>query len=472
VFVDREMRVGDRKGSCEAEVVGAEVAEALLDRGRALSDRDGAEGEGGVRIGDLANGVVAVVDDEEIAAAIDSDTEGVADLGEIAESAVACIACGAGARDGGDVAAAAGGGGVDGIDAICPGVGDVEVACCIDRERGGRDQCSAGGLSGNGGGCASVAGNLVDDTGFVHGVDEVGGGVRDVEDAVEIHGEAAGRNKTGGDDATRTGGVDLDHVMGCACLSDEEIVEAIDVDRSWRVESGDVASVDAAICAESGDGAVGGVCDEEVAGRIDCKGGGSEQTGALRDHDLGCATAGRNEEKVGGARGAAGFENVGVAGGVDRDCVRSCQRTGNGIDDAGREDTERACGDGLQSLENICAGDGVGQFDWSTAKPGTSGSEAEEDLAGVGYCASGRGAERAAASVAGNGEVGAGVGGEIDILIDDEGEGHRRALAADWSGREDDIAVEFARDAVAGVGEGEVAEAIDGDAAGSVERGA
>jgi len=70
--------------------------------------RDRAKGEGWVRIGDLANGVVAVVDDEEVAAAIDSDTEGVADLSEIAEAAVACIACGAGAKNGGDVAAAAG----------------------------------------------------------------------------------------------------------------------------------------------------------------------------------------------------------------------------------------------------------------------------------------------------------------------------------------------------------------------------
>ena len=60
-----------------------------------------------------------------IAAAIDSDTERVADLGEIAEAAVTGFACGAGAKDGSDVATTAGGRGIDGIDAICSGVGDV-----------------------------------------------------------------------------------------------------------------------------------------------------------------------------------------------------------------------------------------------------------------------------------------------------------------------------------------------------------
>ena len=53
--------------------------------------------------------------------------------------------------------------------------------------------------------------------------------------------------------------------MSRARLGDEEIVEAIHVDRSWRVEGGDVAGIDGAICAESGDAAVGGVRDEEVA---------------------------------------------------------------------------------------------------------------------------------------------------------------------------------------------------------------
>ncbi len=45
---------------------------------------------------------------------------------------------------------------------------------------------------------------------------------------------------------------------------------------------------------------------------------------------------------------------------------------------------------------------------------------------------------------------------------------HRGAGAADWGRGEDDIAAEFACDAVAGVGEGEVAEAVDGDAAGAL----
>src|SRR5260370_530343 len=89
---------------------------------------------------------------------------------------------------------------------------------------------------------------------------------------------------------------------------------------------------------------------------------------------------------------------------------------------------------------------------------------------GVGYWGCwGRG-EWGGAGVARDAEVGPGSGGEIDVLIDDEGEWHRSALAADRSGGEDNIAVEFARDAVAGVGEREVAEAIDGEAAGGVER--
>ena len=45
-------------------------------------------------------------------------------------------------------------------------------------------------------------------------------------------------------------------------------------------------------------------------------------------------------------------------------------------------------------------------------------------------------------------------------------------LAADRSRGKDHVAAEFAGDAVSGVGEGEVAEAVDGDAAGRVQRSA
>src|SRR5215472_8638684 len=120
-------------------------------------------------------------------------------------------------------------------------------------------------------------------------------GVGDVENAVEIHGETAGRDEGGGDDAARSRGVDLNHVVGCAGLGDEEVVEAIDIDCGWRVEGGDVAGIDAAVSAESRDAAVSCVRDEEVAGGIDREGGGSQQTSALRDHDLRCASAGGNE---------------------------------------------------------------------------------------------------------------------------------------------------------------------------------
>ena len=120
-----------------------------------------------------------------------------------------------------------------------------------------------------------------------------------------------------------SGGVDLDHVMRRAGLGDEEIVESVDVDRGWSVESGDVAGIDGAVRAEAGDGAVSGVRDEEVAGRVDCQGGRSEQASALRDHDLRCAAASGKEQEVGRAGGVAGFENIGVAGGINRDCERS-----------------------------------------------------------------------------------------------------------------------------------------------------
>src|SRR5271156_2469455 len=96
----------------------------------------------------------------------------------------------------------------------------------------------------------------------------------------------------------------------------------------------------------------------------------------------------------------------------------------------------------------------------------------DEDLAGVGDCAWRRWAERAAAGVACNAEIRAGGDREINALVDDEGEGHCGAGAGNGSRGKDDIAAELARDAVAGVGEREVAEAVDGNAAGGVERSA
>ncbi len=184
----------------------------------------------------------------------------------LAKPAVSGIARGAGAEDRCDVASAAGGGGEDGIDAIRGGVGDVEIARCIDRERRGSEQCGSGRLARNGGGRGAVACDLMENAGLVEGVDEVASGVCDVEDAVKVEAEAAGRDEAGGEDAARSGGVDLDDVVGCASLGDEEIVEAVGVDRSWCVEAGDVAGVDGSISAEAGDGAVGCVGDEEVSG--------------------------------------------------------------------------------------------------------------------------------------------------------------------------------------------------------------
>src|SRR5258708_3989927 len=124
----------------------------------------------------------------------------------------------------------------------------------------------------------------MDDAGFVHGINKMAASVGDVENAVEIHGDAAGGDKARGDGATQSGGVDLNYVVGRSCLGDEEIVEAVDVDRRRGVEGGDVAGIDSSICAESRDGAVSGIGDEEVAGRVDCQGGRSEQASALRNY--------------------------------------------------------------------------------------------------------------------------------------------------------------------------------------------
>src|SRR5258708_10629023 len=131
----------------------------------------------------------------------------------------------------------------------------------------------------------------MDGAGFGPGINRMAGRVGDVETAVEIDGDAAGGDKARGDGATQSGGVDLNHVVGRYCLGDEEIVEAVDVDRRRGVEGGDVAGIDSSICAESRDGAVSGIGDEEVAGRVDCQGGRSEQASALRNYALTCAAA-------------------------------------------------------------------------------------------------------------------------------------------------------------------------------------
>ena len=92
-----------------------------------------------------------------------------------------------------------------------------------------------------------------------------------------------------------------------------------------------------------------------------------------------------------------------------------------------------------------------------------------KDLAGVGDRVWRCRAERTAAGIARNAEIRPRGGSEINTLIDNEGERHRGAGAANRRGGEDDIAAEFARDAVAGVSKREVAEAVDGDAAGTAK---
>ncbi len=160
----------------------------------------------------------------------------------------------------------------------------------------------------------------MEDAGLVDRIDEVAAGVGDIEDAVEVEQEAARRDEAGRDGAARPCCIDFNHIVGRSCLGDEQIVEAVDVDRSWRVEARDITGVDRAVGAEAGDGAVGRVRDEKVSGRVDCERGRSEQTCTLRNYDLWCAAAGRKKQKIGSARPVSGLENIGVAGGVNRNC--------------------------------------------------------------------------------------------------------------------------------------------------------
>ena len=85
VAVDDEMRVGGGERSGEIEVVGAEVAQALLYNRRALAYHDGPKVDGRGWVGDLADRAVAFVDDEEIAAAVYGYADGVVELGELAK---------------------------------------------------------------------------------------------------------------------------------------------------------------------------------------------------------------------------------------------------------------------------------------------------------------------------------------------------------------------------------------------------
>ena len=208
------MRIGDRKRSGEVEIVRSEVACALNEGRRALTHHDRSEGDCGRWICNLSYGVVASIGDEEIGTAIDRDTDRIIHLGEIGRPAVSGIPRGSGSEDRCDVASVAGGGGEDGVDEIRGGVGDVEIAGSVNRERRGGEQCSSGRLARNRGGRGPIACDLMENAGLVEGVDEVASSVCDVESAIKVDGKAAGRDEAGGEDTARSGGVDLDNVVG------------------------------------------------------------------------------------------------------------------------------------------------------------------------------------------------------------------------------------------------------------------
>src|SRR6202035_4887002 len=100
---DDEMRVRRVEGIGEGDRRGSEVADVLNDDRGGLADQDGAKGDARIRISDFADRAVAVVDDEEVSAAVDRDTDGVVDLRKGREAAVAGVACGPGAEGDCDV---------------------------------------------------------------------------------------------------------------------------------------------------------------------------------------------------------------------------------------------------------------------------------------------------------------------------------------------------------------------------------
>ena len=99
----------------------------------------------------------------------------------------------------------------------------------------------------------------VNDAGRIDSKDAMSTLIRDVQEAVEIHGDSAGRDKAGAgrgnavgggiaatarDDALRTGGVGDDDVVGGARLSNVEVVELVNEEGNRRVESSDIAGID------------------------------------------------------------------------------------------------------------------------------------------------------------------------------------------------------------------------------------
>ena len=155
---------------------------------------DGGDGPGW---GDLADGVVEGVGDEQVAGAVEGDALRVVELragggaavsGEPAEAA-AGLAGGVVAGHGGDDA----GPGVDPADDVAGGVGDVQVAVCVQRDAGGLVQPGEGGraaVAGVAGGAVAGDGDGLALGGDLH--DPVVVGVGDVQVAVRVDGDVLG----------------------------------------------------------------------------------------------------------------------------------------------------------------------------------------------------------------------------------------------------------------------------------------
>ena len=465
------MRVRGCVRAGDVQVVRTDVADVLRLDGRAASHLYHAEVQRRVRVGQLDDRAGGVLRDKEVAATVERD----------AERAVGCRGC-AGVEEHCNVVTAVSRR-VDGVDNAAGLVGDVEVASCIERQGAGCDQRRTGSLSGYGSRGGAVTGDEVDDAGLVDRVDAMAALVCDVECAVQVNRQRAGRYEAGAggghtvrrrvaaaarNHAAGTRSEAEDDVMRAACLRNVQVVEGVQVEGGRGVETGDVAVVHRSIRSEACDGAVGRICDIPVASCIadDCRGGdqSAAQNGAR------CAAARRQNANVRSANTNASLQQVGVTGGVRRDAGGRGEVGGDGRRGAGGEDAQRTCADCLQPLEQGRIRDRIHKLQRRAAEARTGRREADEHLAGVWYGTRGSGRQVARAGRASDAVVCARNRRKVNRLVDHEGDRLDGAGAANRGIGEAQVVAQLARDVVLRVRDEEVGDAVERQAAWAVQR--
>src|SRR3984885_15107198 len=145
--------------------------------------------------------------------------------------------------------------------------------------------------------------------------------------------------------------------MRRAGLRNVEVVKAVDVDGRGGVESVDVAIIETAVDAESGNGAVNGVGHEVVASGVDRDGRRGKQTRPPWDDGDRCTATSLKEEEVTSAWGRARIKNVCVACRIYRYGRRRVEAFDNGVDCPRGENAQCSSCSGLKSLGNRVSGD-------------------------------------------------------------------------------------------------------------------